>query len=268
MTASPTVGRGTDGPPPGMTDLHELIEGARHADTMSALKWRDPIVRHGVAAIDEIKPYLSDSNFGWFAALVIRWAGALDRERALTALCDARMTASAQVRTHILNAVEYLGGTCVGPDSVGDFAPSYMHPETILHRIVDRAVGPDGETYLTECGWFYSGDFLRTLGVPVELSATKQECGHCRRAVERGATPWQTTTLADTGLTYILRSVWHIVDGVLDGPKVGPSYRFRCSRWAPAGKANGLVGGTLRPDEPLCVPCGRAAESAPRVPGA
>jgi hypothetical protein len=164
--------------------LDELLERARSASGLDLEDWRQPIVAHGVDAIDAIKPWLTlqDQRLGWFAVTVIAWVGrAGHADDAVTALREARAQAPARVKQHIREAL--------GELSTDEFlvhgrrlAPSYLHPETIFHIIVDQVPGPVGpwsNIYLAACGWAYDDEGLSSLGGIVGPEG-RVLCSRCR----------------------------------------------------------------------------------------
>lgn len=169
--------------------LAELLQRARAAPGLARLDWRDPIVAHGAPAVDAIKPWLADTELSFFAMIVIRWVGeAGNAEIAVAALKEGLGAAPDRVKDPIRKAIEHLGGKVdlpsVGPHSTL-LAPSYMHPETVFHVIIDQVSEsgtPWGEIYLTACRWAYSGATITALGGLVPNTG-QTVCGHCVRTL-------------------------------------------------------------------------------------
>ena len=57
------------------TGLEEALAGARAADRLTRIEWRDRIAAHGVAAIDAVFEWAGDDEFGAFAVRVIEAVG-------------------------------------------------------------------------------------------------------------------------------------------------------------------------------------------------
>ncbi len=55
--------------------LEEALAGARDADRLNRIQWRDPIAAHGAAGIDAVFEWAGDAEFGAFAVRVIEAAG-------------------------------------------------------------------------------------------------------------------------------------------------------------------------------------------------
>jgi uncharacterized NAD(P)/FAD-binding protein YdhS len=52
-------------------DLEEALAGARAADRLTRIEWRDRIAAHGAAAIDAVFEWAGDDELGAFAVRVI-----------------------------------------------------------------------------------------------------------------------------------------------------------------------------------------------------
>jgi hypothetical protein len=75
--------------------LPELLDLARAGEPNERIRYRDPIVAHGVDAIAALKPWLVDPTLRSFAAVVITEVGrmggkAAAREALLSAIAKAR----------------------------------------------------------------------------------------------------------------------------------------------------------------------------------
>src|ERR1035437_8076015 len=55
--------------------LEEALAGARDADRVTRIQWRDRIAAHGAAGIDAVFEWAGDAEFGAFAVRVIEAAG-------------------------------------------------------------------------------------------------------------------------------------------------------------------------------------------------
>lgn len=79
-----------DPPTQGYT-LEEALAGARAADRLTRIQWRDRIAAHGAEAIDAISPWVADPKLGAFAVRVIEATAKFgERDAAVAALLSVR----------------------------------------------------------------------------------------------------------------------------------------------------------------------------------
>jgi len=71
--------------------LADALAGARAADRLTRIQWRDRIAVHGVEAIDAISPWVADPKLGTFAVRVIEATAKFgERDAAIAALLSVR----------------------------------------------------------------------------------------------------------------------------------------------------------------------------------
>jgi hypothetical protein len=89
--------------------LRVLLEAADTAGPHERIQYRDPIARHGLAAIEAMTPWLVDRRLGAFAVRVITRVGENgDRDHAITVLRRSRTKAPPYVQADINAALRRL----------------------------------------------------------------------------------------------------------------------------------------------------------------
>ena len=93
-----------------MDDLDRLLNAASAADAMTRIDYRDRIAAFGVAAINRLEPWLSDSRLGAFAVRTIERAAAVPGAAVAAGLVFERSHPNSPVRDDIEAAWARLGG--------------------------------------------------------------------------------------------------------------------------------------------------------------
>jgi hypothetical protein len=172
--------------------LAELMDQAEAASGLDRIDFRDPIAAHGLEAIEAVLPWL-DGPLAWFAVAVIERAGMTGHKRtARRVLRSSLGAASPEVRLAVRAALARLGERPMPAGPVLPrgvmLAPGRNNPSAVHHVVVDRLERGgsfSGDVYLFECGWAFSGRYVRECHGPV-VSTGQPICEHCLQAMERG----------------------------------------------------------------------------------
>ena len=79
---------------PARPGLDELIESVRTASRQSRIAYRDRLAAFGAEAIEAVRPWLADPEFGAFAVRVIQAAASEAREEGIAALRRGKRSAA------------------------------------------------------------------------------------------------------------------------------------------------------------------------------
>jgi hypothetical protein len=91
-------------------DLSQLLIGAAESPPSSRIEFRDPIARHGEAAVLQIEPWLGDKTLAAFAIRVIRRSAEFGaRDQAIRVLRSAMDRLAEPHKTDALKALDELG---------------------------------------------------------------------------------------------------------------------------------------------------------------
>lgn len=259
------------------------------------IEFRDPIARHGEAAITAVERWVSDSRLGRFAVGVIEATVRFGVPATFVAKKLAELTdtaATPEIAEDIDAVLRALGARprhAARPPKRPPGAPlinrrpgearRYMKAWTYWHLVdgsVERGAGRLG--YLSMCHRWNSESFIGRAGLGIRNRVPEGEhlCDRCNRADFNGfRAGWQTKWTAETAAVvggspsmYLwCAETRHIAvgDGALESAECGNVYMTECGWWIERDRVTTIRSGpSAVPLEP-CEACARfvsARESA------
>lgn len=242
--------------------LEQTLQAAEGADAATRVpEWRDPVAAFGMQAVDPLVAWLPRRSLGRFALATLSTIGSkatnADRRRIVTLFQGAADTLPAENHTVFVQALGRLGIAAHAPGL------AVIGSGAMYHVVIDH-VGENPtefeDLYLTECGFAYSGGWVRRHGGVLD-SGGRVVCLLCQEAMKRGfedPIEKRRTPGAPDTRTWVLRNTWHEVFGWAQGPRVGDVYLTRCWRWIMVSGKDVAHGRLYAGEQEACLQCVKA----------